>query len=1027
MAATEQQQTAVWIRDDVLANASLSPTKPKTRRRLPVAARTVGRGVNSAEKSVWGWSKGCILSNTDSGDTEQTIKKIFGDVSNTPPKKLNQRGSAVTPSTNKADGGKLTILVTDPDSDFNNMTVQISQSKTKSGDVVMDNHFSSNSSTPDDLIQLTHLHEPAVVQCLERRYREGQIYTSTGPILLALNPFRMCEGLYDENIMKKYWHNDSRQSLPPHVYATADEAFKTMMRQIEALGNYSNQVQDPQPEVSADQCVLVSGESGAGKTVTTKFIMKYLATLSQKMSTSKSSGVSIEQQVLESNPILESFGNARTLRNDNSSRFGKFIEMSFAETGGLLGATISTYLLEKVRLVRVTDGERNYHVFYELLSAKSSVKEAFFLKEKTLHDFRMTSCTEPDRRDGVKDKDTFYDLLHGMQTMGFDANEQHNIFQIIAALLHLSNITFVDNGGHGEGCILDARNPSLMPTCTLLGVSESDLNIALTTNTIECAGERVTKFLSINSATKAKEALLTSTYSSLFQYIVQRVNHTISNTEHPFVAVIGVLDIFGFESFLMNGFEQLCINYCNEKLQQQFNKFVFKLEQEEYEREGIEWSFIQFPDNQDVLDLISAKRTGILSLLDEQCRLNTCTNATFANQVYSTLASHDRLEANRTQRANNRFTVSHYAGPVEYTTDEFLEKNKDELPQSASELLSRSQANDLLVQFGANMAMMDSSKKKGLRKSLHSSTIASQFTSQLKMLSTRIDATTPHYIRCLKPNEDLIPNVYDKAVIADQLKCNGILEAIRVSRVGYPQRFLIQAFVDRYSILHGSKPHRTKAGRPKIRNEKEVCAQLVQNIVKQLLPKPAAVPPLAKNFPCPSPSLRRLGSVKLAKENFEQRSFRSKPAYDFASIGIQIGKTKVFLCQKAFDSLERLLSERKSSAATRINAIVRGFLGRLRFHKLMIEHLRALEAAKWAEDTTRREVQAQKLSAMRRAREEEEVKRAALRMQKLEEHRQKRQPRRDLINKFNEFSRSARQIKSPSPKKYRWKQVGPNW
>ena len=203
----------------------------------------------------------------------------------------------MTPASNKSEGGKLTILVTDSDSDFNNMTVQISQSKTKSGHVVMDNHFSSSSSTPDDLIQLTHLHEPAVVQCLERRYCDGQIYTSTGPILLALNPFRMCEGLYGEQVMKKYWNNKLRKSLPPHVYATADEAFKTMMRQIEATSYYPNQVQDPQPEVTADQCVLVSGESGAGKTVTTKFIMKYLATLSQNMSrSSRSSGVSIEQQ-----------------------------------------------------------------------------------------------------------------------------------------------------------------------------------------------------------------------------------------------------------------------------------------------------------------------------------------------------------------------------------------------------------------------------------------------------------------------------------------------------------------------------------------------------------------------------------------------------------------------------------------------------------------------------------------------------------------------------------------------------------
>jgi myosin heavy subunit len=531
---------------------------------------------------------------------------------------------------------------------------------------------------PADLISLTHLHEPAVVYCLHQRYVANEIYTSTGPILIALNPFKDCKSLYSEETMKTYWergeaiskglltttntnyslsrravppssssHNVTTSTkgrqhisntyttlddgskqlavpLPPHVYATADDAFRSMMRNLE------DQVANP------NQTILVSGESGAGKTVTTKIIMQYLAKLSKRSVAAvvsrqvsarfeyisspqgaqrsmkepppfplspASSGLlaNTEQQVLQSNPILESFGNARTVRNDNSSRFGKFIELQFTNKGCLIGAHVDTYLLEKVRLIHQAAGERNYHIFYEIFAgASQSLKRKMLLDGYHAQDFKMTSNSGVyTRRDGVQDSDTYNSLMDAMDTMGFTSDETDHILSTTCALLHLSNLTFLEVSA--DDCRLDSRDPSLRAVTTLLGVTAEELEEALcfTTMNISAAGESLRKTLSQLKATKALEALLKATYGAMFKFLVQRINSLIacdkrklaaksshSNDDISNTSFIGLLDIFGFESFDHNSFEQLCINYCNEALQQQFNRFVFKLEQQEYEREG---------------------------------------------------------------------------------------------------------------------------------------------------------------------------------------------------------------------------------------------------------------------------------------------------------------------------------------------------------------------------------------------------------------------------------------------------------
>ena len=454
---------------------------------------------------------------------------------------------------------------------------------------------------PENLVELAHLHEPAIVHALKARYEKELIYTYTGAILLALNPFKKMDHLYTRDVMELYWTNNNDagglraisssegeeksdlEQPPPHVYAVAEKAFNCMLLSLDDR-DHCKPTADLPP---CDQSILVSGESGAGKTVTTKIIMRYLTILSQRQMNKRSSdvtrhGLSVENQVLQSNPVLESFGNARTIRNDNSSRFGKFIEMRFnssrTERGALLGASIQVYLLEKVRLVSVNPGERNYHVFYEVLSSGMSLKEKkrYMLTSNfgrgshpsTVNDFYMTSFSGTfDRsRDKVKDSDAYRELRMALNTIGLDANEQDGIFSVVAALLHASNLRFVPerrSEDGSEGCAVYEKDGTLAAVTNLLGVPEEAFKLALTSSTIEARGERLFKKLTVEQAEKALEALVKATYAGLFAYIVKRINESIqvhSQDKDPMatckVATIGVLDIFGFESFDTNSFER---------------------------------------------------------------------------------------------------------------------------------------------------------------------------------------------------------------------------------------------------------------------------------------------------------------------------------------------------------------------------------------------------------------------------------------------------------------------------------------
>ena len=1007
--------------------------------------------------------------------------------------------------------GKLQVRLQDPPD-----TIDLPADAWQKGLIVTSNEFELDPETgapvpPHDLITLTHLHEPAVVESLQHRFGADRIYTSTGPVLLAVNPFQTLRGLYGETIQKKYWERaelkmQSSAELPPHVYAIADASFRNMMRSVEDHLDDNGS--------SSNQSILVSGESGAGKTVTTKFVMKYLAALSQRsaelhkadkraylqvqeskkpsvqrMSPSKSKAFggfnvnninknktpsswnkkssisrsnsnsssndlahvttslassnknSIEAQVLQSNPILESFGNARTVRNDNSSRFGKFIEIQFTTSGQLVGAKIDTYLLEKVRLLRQSTGERNYHIFYELLSGGMSshdLSQYFLAQTAGPEDFKLTCCSGTyDRRDGVSDQETYQQLAAACRTMKFDKDEMRSVFGVAAAILHASNLTFADNKDEAS---LDTTNVHLQPVCHLLGVESADLNEAVCANTIQAGKDQfVRRSLSVAQAEKGLEALLKTTYGALFAYLVQRINDSIAFKEsddeevvtaRP-AASIGVLDIFGFESFHQNSFEQLCINYCNEALQQQFNAFVLKNEQSEYEREGIEWSFIEFPENQDVLDLIEKRGTGILSILDDQCRAPGPSDKAFCINLYNrcTTEHPTRFGASRRQTATLMFSVQHYAGQVEYTTTGFVEKNRDELPKETTEMLKMSQVPFVqelayIIEHDReeNMASASATPSKKLHRAdstVGRATVGGQFRRQLRDLRTKIDLTTPHYVRCIKPNDMLVPDHFDCAIVADQLKCGGILEAIRVARAGFTQHYPHADFVRRYRSVawkelgssakspssskgssgwnnstsrhysskknsyrgYGKRDNVDETKKPeKTASESKVeCKKLVSILYRKLQEDessnvgesggPQTPPPVAKaktyniqtQVPSwskttqkvattPSPQLPRAPSSigSEVKSNFPTRETKTEApnrtsstnrtwkrggltSSEYLKVGLQMGKTKVFLRHKCFETLERLRSLEQTKAATKLNSIFRRYLARIAY------------------------------------------------------------------------------------------------
>ncbi|CAL9023586.1 unnamed protein product [Prunus brigantina] len=641
----------------------------------------------------------------------------------------------------------------------------------------------------DDMTKLSYLHEPGVLFNLATRYESNEIYTYTGNILIAINPFQSLSHLYDTVMMERY-NGVPFGELGPHVFAIADAAYREMINE------------------GKSNSILVSGESGAGKTETTKMLMRYLAYLGGNAA---AEGRTVEQQVLESNPVLEAFGNAKTVKNNNSSRFGKFVEIQFDKRGRISGAAIRTYLLERSRVCQISDLERNYHCFYLLCAAPEQEKEKYKLGDpKSYHYLNQSNCYQ---LDGISDEHNYLSTRRAMDVVGISVVEQEAIFSVVAAILHLGNIDFA-NGEDNDSSVLknDESLFHLQMTAELLMCNPRALEDALCKRVMVTPEEIIKRSLDPHGATVSRDGLAKTIYSRLFDWLVDKINVSIGQDPGS-KCLIGVLDIYGFESFKTNSFEQFCINYTNEKLQQHFNKHVFKSEQEEYTREEIDWSYIEFVDNKDVLDLIEQKKGGIIALLDEACMFPKSTHDTFSQKLYQTFKDNKRFIKPKLARSD--FTIVHYAGEVQYQSDQFLDKNKDYIVPEHRDLLSASKCSFVAGLFP--------SLTEEAAKSSKFSSISSRFKLQLQHLMETLNATEPHYIRCIKPNNVLKPAIFENINVVQQLHSGGVLEAVRIKCAGYPTYRSFFEFLTRFRIL---APEVLKMDFP----ENEACEKILEKM-----------------------------------------------------------------------------------------------------------------------------------------------------------------------------------------------------
>ncbi|XP_050567960.1 unconventional myosin-VIIa isoform X1 [Cygnus atratus] len=659
----------------------------------------------------------------------------------------------------------------------------------------------------EDMIRLGDLNEAGILRNLLIRYREHLIYTNcggrtyTGSILVAVNPYQLLPIYSPEQI--RLYTNKKIGEMPPHIFAIADNCYFNMQRN------------------NKDQCCIISGESGAGKTESTKLILQFLAAISGQHSW-------IEQQVLEANPILEAFGNAKTIRNDNSSRFGKYIDIHFNKRGAIEGAKIEQYLLEKSRVCRQAQDERNYHVFYCMLRGMTAEqKKKLGLGKATDYNYlAMGNCTTCDGRDDSKE---YANIRSAMKVLMFTDTENWEISKLLAAILHMGNLQYEARTYDNLDACEVVQSASLITAASLLEVSGSavlvdpqDVMNCLTSRTIITRGETVSTPLSMEQALDVRDAFVKGIYGRLFVWIVEKINAAIyrppSQELKSVRRSIGLLDIFGFENFTVNSFEQLCINFANENLQQFFVRHVFKLEQEEYNLENINWQHIEFTDNQDALDMIAIKPMNIISLIDEESKFPKGTDGTMLHK----LNSQHKLNTNYIPPKNNyetQFGINHFAGIVYYETKGFLEKNRDTLHGDIIQLVHSSKNKFIKQIFQADVAMFlcgyasstfDQSPTptpKGAETRKRSPTLSSQFKRSLELLMRTLSVCQPFFVRCIKPNEYKKPMLFDRELCVRQLRYSGMMETIRIRRAGYPIRYTFVEFVDRYRVLMpGVKP-----------------------------------------------------------------------------------------------------------------------------------------------------------------------------------------------------------------------------
>uniref|UniRef100_A0A669E868 Myosin X n=1 Tax=Oreochromis niloticus TaxID=8128 RepID=A0A669E868_ORENI len=619
----------------------------------------------------------------------------------------------------------------------------------------------------EDMASLEDLHDGAIMHNLSLRYKQKHIYTYIGSILAAVNPYQPLPGLYDRPAVEMYSQRHLGE-ISPHIFAIANECYRSLWKRLQ------------------NQCVLISGESGAGKTESTKLILKFLSAMSQHSLevSSRDKTSHVEEALLESSPIMEAFGNAKTVYNNNSSRFGKFVQLHFSQKGNIQGGKIVDYLLEKNRVVRQNPGERNYHIFYAILAGTNNQhREAFGLTHPdSYHYLRQSSCQDDKT---INDKDTFQDVLNAMRTMQFTEENINEILRLLAGILHTGNIEFVTAGGAQI-----SSKSALSWTSELLGLNSDQVAEVLTHRSMILRGEEISTPLTVEQAVDSRDSMAMALYSQCFNWIIRKLNTRIKGKED--FKSVSILDIFGFENFEVNRFEQFNINYANEKLQEYFNKHIFSLEQLEYNKEGLVWVDIDWMDNGECLDLIE-KKLGLLALMNEESHFPKATDDTLLEKLHSQHSKNPFYVKPRV--AVHYFGVKHYAGEVVYDVRGMLEKNRDTFRDDILNMLRESRLDFVYDLFEH---VLSRNKQDTLKSSIkhRRPTVSTQFKDSLHSLMATLSTSNPYFIRCIKPNTHKV-----STVVLNQLRYSGMLETVKIRRTGFPVRRTIQDFCSRYKVL----------------------------------------------------------------------------------------------------------------------------------------------------------------------------------------------------------------------------------
>ncbi|XP_036384484.1 myosin heavy chain, fast skeletal muscle-like isoform X2 [Megalops cyprinoides] len=718
----------------------------------------------------------------------------------------------------------------------------------------------------EDMAMMTHLNEASVLYNLKERYAAWMIYTYSGLFCVTVNPYKWLP-VYDQEVVTAY-RGKKRMEAPPHIFSVSDNAYQFMLTDRE------------------NQSVLITGESGAGKTVNTKRVIQYFATIAVAGDKKKEAAAagkmqgSLEDQIIAANPLLEAYGNAKTVRNDNSSRFGKFIRIHFGTSGKLASADIETYLLEKSRVTFQLPDERGYHIFYQMMTNHKPELIEMTLITTNPYDFPMISqgqitVASIDDKEELVATDTAIDIL------GFSAEEKMGIYKLTGAVIHHGNMKFKQK----------QREEQAEPDGTevadkigyLLGLNSADMLKALCYPRVKVGNEFVTKGQTVPQVNNSVSALAKSIYERMFLWMVIRINQML-DTKQPRQFFIGVLDIAGFEIFDFNSMEQLCINFTNEKLQQFFNHHMFVLEQEEYKKEGIDWEFIDFGmDLAACIELIE-KPMGIFSILEEECMFPKASDTTFKNKLYDQhLGKNNAFQKPKPAKgkAEAHFSLVHYAGTVDYNICGWLDKNKDPLNDSVVQLYQKSSVKLLSLLYASVAKSGGGGKKGGKKKGGSMQTVSSQFRENLGKLMTNLRSTHPHFVRCLIPNESKTPGLMENFLVIHQLRCNGVLEGIRICRKGFPSRILYADFKQRYKVLN------------------------------------ASVIPEGQFIDNKKASEKLLGSIDVDHTQYK------------------FGHTKVFFKAGLLGTLEEMRDEKLAALVTMTQALCRGFLMRKEFVKMM--------------------------------------------------------------------------------------------